>query len=806
MMNKILLLLTFVFIANGCLIYAQNVDPSTVDVANLTDDQINQIVIEMNKRGLSENDAVNLARAKGMTNDQIYLLRQRIKEFNASGGISKAIAKGKLTKTEEVNEETLTVLSSKTVLDESLINNKIFGFSFFNSKKLTFDPSINVPISNSYLLGVGDEIIIDVWGASEQTYQLRIASNGEVRIPLVGPVYLSGLTFKQAKSRLKSVLGSIYRDLKNVTPKTFVSIRTGQLKTIRVNVVGEVAVPGTYTLPGTATLFNVLYLCGGPDLKGSFRDIQLIRNGEIISHLDVYDFLINGNSQVNISLADNDVIMVPTYINRVRVEGEFKRDGIFEAKEGETVQDMVKYAGGFTENAYKNILKLYRNTGKQKTFKEVPIDSINLYTLQSGDSLFVGKILDRFINKVSIKGAVFNSGDYEYREGLMLSELIQRADGLIENAYLNRGLITRLKNDYTPENISFNVGKVISGESDIVLKQNDNIIISAIDDMRENQIVAVWGEVQNMGEYPYADNMTIEDLVFLAGGFKESASESTLEVRRRLPYDVADQSSEASSELYYFHVSRDLKLDEDATNFILKPFDAIAVRFMPGSLSSGSVTIAGNIMYGGIYNLTTAKERISDIVNRAGGLAANAYPEGASLYRKVNLSEEEKAKRDELMKMDSTLVFSELEFESVSVNLKDILENPGSKEDIFMRDGDVINIPSELQTVKVSGEVLNPSSTVYEKRYSVRQYINASGGFSINAKKGKTYVLRPNGASYATKGFLFFRRYPKVTPGSEIIIPQKPIREGLSAQAWIGIASALASLSLTVITITNRFQ
>ncbi|MCW3805797.1 SLBB domain-containing protein [Plebeiibacterium marinum] len=801
MIKKLLILVVGVLICTSYQGYSQDVDVKNVDVNALSDDQIMQIISEMESRGLSENEAINMARLKGMSNSQISLLQKRIQEVKLSGGLDNYQQENSSTGENATN---VTELSKKALVDENMVEEKIFGFSFFNNTNLSFEPSVNIPVPDSYVLGTGDEVIIDIWGASQQSYQLEVNTNGQINIPLVGPIYVSGHTMQYAKGVITEKLSSIYSDLRSSTPRTFASIRTGQLKSIKVNVLGEVFAPGTYTLPGTSTLFNVLYLSGGPNKQGSFRDIRLIRNGKVISNLDVYDYLINGNSTINVPLMDNDVVMIPTYKKRVRVDGEFKRNGIFEAKDAETVQDLIIYAGGFTEEAYKSKLKLYRNTGKERAIKEVSVNNASDIELYNGDRLSVGKILNRYENIVSISGAVFSPGDFEYTEGLTLKGLVDKADGVIENAFLNRGLITRLKEDYTPENISFDVGKILSGNESIDLKRNDKVFIASIDNTRESRTVAIWGEVKDMGEFPYADNLTIEDLVLMAGGFKESASESTIEVRRRLSYDEADKNSTQSSELFYFRVSRDLKLDEQASQFVLKPYDAIAVRYMPGWESNGSVTVNGQIMYGGIYNLTSAKERVSDVIKRAGGLRENAYPIGATLIRKVYISDEEQAKRDELMEKDSTLTFSELDFENVSVNLERIIKNPGSKEDIYMRNGDVLRIPTSLQTVKISGEILNPSSTVYEKSFSVKKYINMSGGFSLNAKKGKTYVLMANGASHATKGFLFFRRYPKVTPGAEIVIPKRPERQGMTPQAWIGIGSALASMSLTFITIADR--
>ena len=391
----------------GTVINAQNVDPSSVDVENLSDSQIMQIIEEMEKRGLSENEAISLAKMRGMSNSQISLLQSRIKEVKLSGGLNKyKVANSSVGE----NAGMITELSEKAVIDSTMVDEKIFGFSFFNNTNLTFEPSVNIPVSDSYILGAGDEILIDIWGASQQSYQLVINSSGDVNIPLVGPISLSGRTLKVAKGILNSKLSTIYSDLNKQNPRTFASIRTGQIKSIQINVLGEVFAPGTYTISGASSLFNVLYLSGGPNKQGSFRDIRLIRNGKQVASLDVYDFLINGNSLVNVPLMDNDVVMVPTYKHRVRVEGEFKRNGIFEVIDGETVADLIEYAGSFTENAYQSDMKLYRNNGKEKSFKEITEENTSSVKLKNGDRLSVGEIIDRYENLVTIEGAVFQPG------------------------------------------------------------------------------------------------------------------------------------------------------------------------------------------------------------------------------------------------------------------------------------------------------------------------------------------------------------------------------------------------------------
>lgn len=767
------------------------------DVNALSDQQVMKLMAEIEKRGLSESQAMTMARARGMSQVQIDQLKKRMEKLKNKKSNSSTALKD----TSDISESDAEFYSEKFNIDSTKIDQRIFGFQFFNSDNLTFEPNLTIPVSSSYVIGSGDEFQIDIWGLSEQSYTLNVDRNGNVIIPQVGVVSIGNMTLANAQSRLKQSLSRIYSDLASASPRTFANINLSTLKAIKVHVIGEVFTPGTYTLPGTASAFNALYLCGGPNKNGSFRDIQVIRDGKKIASLDVYDFLINGNSNVNVPLRDNDVVLVPPYLKRVKVGGEFKREGLYESKEGELITDLIKYAGGFTENAYSSRIELYRNTSKQREFKNILADEFQSISLLNGDSIYAGKISDRINNKVSIEGAVFRPGSYEFVEGLTLKALIDQADGLRENAFLNRGFVTRMKDDYTPESFSVNLRSILDGSETVVLKGNDNVFIAAIDSMREQQTVSIWGEVINMGIFHHADNMTLGDLVIMAGGFKESASESSIEVMRRLPYNEADKSTSATSQLFQFTISRDLKMDDAGSNFELSPFDEIFVRFMPGFKGSSIASIYGQVKYGGDYGLSSWNERISELVKRSGGLTQNAYPKGAKLIRKLDLNKEDLAKREDMMLKDSTLRFSSFNFDIVSIDLEKIMATPGCKEDIFLRNGDLLRIPSIMQTVKISGEVLNPSSTVYNKGWGTKRFVNMSGGFAMNAQKGKTYVLYPNGSSAATQGFIFLKKYPKITPGAEIIVPKKPERERIGAQGWMGIGSSLASIALVIATI-----
>lgn len=783
-------------------VYSQNnfkaTDPQSVKVDQLSDDQIRKLMDQIEKNNLSEVQAVNLARAKGMTQIQIDQLKSRME----------ALKSGKSSQKSNVRKDSTSMWqdkhnfnSERVKIDSSKVDNRIFGFQFFNNENLTFEPNLTIPVSSSYVIGSGDEFQVDVWGLSEQSYQLAVDRQGNVVIPQVGVVSVGNLTLDEAQRRLTFNLSKIYSDLSSSSPSTFVNINLSQLKAIKVHVIGEVFVPGSYTLPGTASAFNALYLCGGPNKNGSFRDIQVLRDGKKIASLDVYDFLINGNSSVNIALRDNDVILVPPYLKRIKAGGEFKRPGLFESKEGETVKDVLSYAGGFTENAYTSRIELYRNTSIKKEFKNVFEADFNQMLLVNGDSLFAGKISDRIDNMVSIDGAVFRPGAYEYEEAMSLKSLIDLADGVTENAFLNRGFVTRLKPDYTPYNFSFDVKRILAGEETILLKGNDKVFIAFIDSIREAQTVFIGGEVLDAGNYRYSEGMTLGDLVIMSGGLKESASESSIEVMRRLPYQEADRSTTTTSQLFQFSISRDLKMDDQGASFVLGAFDEVFVRSMPGFKGSSSVSIYGHVMYGGDYGLSSWNERISDLVKRAGGLTSNSYPEGARLIRKHVMNKEDLARREDLMLKDSTIRFSSYDFDVISIDLPKILANPGSKEDIYLKDKDLLRIPSIMQTVKISGEVLNPSATVYTKGWTTKKYVNRSGGFAVNAKQGKTYVLYPNGSSAATQGYVLFKKYPKITPGAEIVVPKKPERERIGPQGWVGIGSSLASIALVIATI-----
>lgn len=783
---------------------SQNINPASVDVSSLSDAQIQRLISEVKKRGLTEQQALDLARAKGMSEEQLTLLKQRI--VNSSKNSELTLGFDIEAFSDTIIDKKAQSYSKKKPIFLSKEEERLFGLSLFNSNNLTFRPGANISVTDEYLVSVGDELKIDVYGASQQSYVAIVNKNGQISIPNVGPIAVGGREFSTVKKIVREKLSLIYRDLVSTTPSTFMNIHLGAIQSITVHVIGEVFAPGTYTLPGSATAFNALYFSGGPNLQGTFRDIQVIRNGKIIHKLDVYDYLINGNGEVNVSLNDGDVIMVPTYGNRIKVVGEFIRNGIFESKQGETVQQMIEYAGGFNEYAFRSRIELYRNTGREHEVKDVFANSFRETLLQNGDSIYVGKVLDRFTNRVTIYGAVFRPGTFELTEGLMLSDLIAKADGIREDAFMERATIMRLNSDLSLTNVSFSLNDILGGENDLLLKREDVVVINSIEDMREKRIVYISGEVQIPGSFSFREEMTLGDLIFISGGFKESASQSYIEVTRRLTYEEALEPASTVAKLFQFDVPRNLSLKSKDASFELLPFDEVFVRRAPGAIREGSVLINGEVRYAGTYALIKKNERISDLIKRSGGFTEEAFLPGAMLTRPISLSAKERRLREFALSKNEGLEVDAMDFEVVGVDLTKAINNPGGRDDIFLRNGDELVIPRHNQTIQVGGGVLNPLSMPYIEGRGVKYYVKSSGGFALRAKRNRTYVVYPNGSAGATSNFLFFKYYPKILPGSEIVVPQKPEKESLPVTAWIAIGSGISTIALTMVTLINALK
>ncbi|NEW83211.1 MAG: sugar transporter, partial [Mariniphaga sp.] len=676
---------------------------ASVDVNSLSDAQIQKIMQEIQNRGLTQDQAISMAKAQGASQTQIDQLMARIQgqQMNPSDTLS-----GSKTNNFQTNTPQKTYTSPKAKVAVTAKTRKIFGYQLFNSENLSFEPAVNIPIPQNYILGIGDQLSISVWGASQTRYQLVIDKNGAITIPDIGPVFLAGTSFEKGQALIKNRLMAIYSGMAGEFPNTWAEVSLGAIRSIKINVIGEINAPGTYTLPSTASAFNALYLSGGPNENGSFREIRLIRDGVTIKTIDVYDFLINADPTANVQLREQDILFVPNYKTRVEIAGEVKRKGIFEIKTGESVSDLVRFAGGFGDKAYSHSLTVIRNNDREREVRTVAEADFGKFTLQNGDLVKADSILNRFSNRVAIKGAVFHPGDYELTPGMKLSDLIKKADGLREEAFMNRGVISRLKEDNSPENINFDLKEVMKGSNDILLRKEDKVLISSIFEMREERTVNILGEVMKPESFEYQENMTLGDLIFRAGGFKDQADLSVVEVSRRLSYDEASRVTDKMNDIFQFALTRDLQLTPADAAFKLMPFDEVYVRRAPGYRDQGTFFISGEVVYTGTYTIADKNERISSAIKRAGGLMPGAFVNGATLTRTYKLSPTEIEKKKLMMKKDTTIKDSLLinaKSYPVGIELNKILAGPGSSIDLLLQPGDVINVPREMQTVKVSG-------------------------------------------------------------------------------------------------------
>lgn len=849
MQRKVLLssLLIFIFLCVGIQSsYSQ--DMSNVRVNELSDAQIRQFLQQVEASGLSEAQLEQVAMAKGMSSGEVQKLRVRVNELKKASPDSGQWLGRSSTIRNQFQDTSLfqQPIDRRTEAEKALeeLKTKIFGASLFKNANPQFQPNLEIATPKNYVIGTGDEIMIEIYGDSEASYQLRVSPEGNINIPYVGVVSVAGASIEAATSRIKSKLSSIYSGLSN--GGTHVSITLSNIRSIKVILSGEIVQPGTYTLPSIATVFNALYSSAGPTENGSLRDIRIIRNGHQIATLDVYDFLTTGSLENNITLQDQDVIYVPPYLSRVELSGEVKRPLLFEVKPGESFDDLLSYAGGFTENAYQARIKVIKNTGVERRIEDLLASQFGQYEPQSGDKFTISRILDRFENRVTINGSVFRPGEYELSPGLSLSMLIKKADGVTEDAFLNRGYILRQKSDLESEQLSFNISNILAGiDPDIALQKEDIVQISSIFELRDKYIVTIQGEVRQADTFAYAENMTVGTLIQMAGGFKEGASPDRIEIARRIQ-NLGDISVSApAAEVFVINIDKNLKVDD--SNFVLQPFDKVSVRTESGYELQMQVKLEGEVRYPGIYTLTRKNERISEVIERAGGLTAFAYAEGASLTRPSEESkqkekeakrkrekavaelgtnnesdietwlEEEKIKAENEQRLLNMQRLSEtgsgvanisaadlqeiVSSDLVGIQLDKILEKPNSRFDLFLEDGDVISIPKTLQTVKVTGEVLRPNNIVYKKGKGFKSYISGAGGFTMNGSKKGAYIQYANGSVDATSSFLFFRSYPAVKPGAEIFVPKRAPREKLSAQGWVGISSGIVSMAVMIFTL-----
>ena len=779
-----------------------NQDLSQIKIEQLSDEQIIQIRQRAEESGLTESQMKALLIARGFPPNEISKLEQRLKLIDSG------LSGGRIADRSRQQDTTLTPGAMEQMMEfEQGPESRIFGYDLFRNRNLTFEPSLNIPTPPDYQIGPGDQLIIDVWGASQQNYQLPVTPEGNIYIENLGPIRVSGLTMDQASDRIINRLKSIYAGLSGPNRNTYAQVTLGNTRSINVHLLGEVNLPGTYTLSSFASVFNALYASGGPTINGSFRNIELIRNNAVVAVLDIYDFLMYGKQDNNIRLQDQDVIKVNPYVSRVDLSGEVKRPGLYELTRDENMDDVLLYSGGFSEKAYQKILTVYRNTDIERKILNVNKEDFETFAMQDGDSIPVAPILKRFENRITINGAVYRPGEYSLNDGLTLNELIDRAEGLREDAFLNRALIYRTREDLSLEIIPVNLKAIINNETVFPLVKEDVVSVASIFDLREDYFVEIKGEINQEGIFPYMENTSLEDIIVMAGGLKESASLAKVEVARRIKSGDVEVEHSKISDIFYFSIDNELHISPEASGFILQPFDQVFIRKSPGYEEAQSLRVEGEVLYPGTYILSSKTDRISDLIGRAGGLTQEAYLEGAQLIRRVEINQERRQEIIENLMSESadSLQFNieEGNEQAIGIDLTEIMRNPGSKFDLLLQENDRLIIPKELQTVRLSGALLFPITVRYDKSYNFDKYIAMSGGFADNAKKGKTYVIYANGSVDKTKRFMFIKNYPEVAPGAEIVVPQKQARERMTTGEIIGITSALSSMALIIVTIIN---
>jgi protein involved in polysaccharide export with SLBB domain len=828
--------------------FSQTTNYADVKVDDLTDTQVRSLMQKAAAAGYTDDTQIaQLAVAQGMPSTEAQKLVTRIDKLKNDGSSTNGatIQNTDLTGRIYSNPDSVSKNNSQTTSTQQRDANgnlipKIFGEDLFKNSKLSFEPNLRMATPKSYVVGPDDNLLIDISGDNEANYNLKVSPDGSVRLQYVGLVTVGGLTIEEATSKISSAMSRTYPAIK--TGRTHVTVNLGNIRGIKVTIVGESAKPGTYTLPSLATAFNALYASGGPNKNGSYRKIQIVRNSKVVSTIDVYDFLLNG-VQKNIRLQDQDVINIPVYENRVEMSGEVKRPALFEVLKSESLQDVINFAGGFSSQAYTANIKVMQNTSRERKIVDVDAAQFGTYKPINGDKYIVEKILDRFENRVEITGAVFRQGKYELEKGLTLKGLIIKAEGLKEDAFLNRGYISRLNLDNSPALISFDVQKLMNGtQPDIPLQREDKVTISSIFDLKDEYQIQIKGQVRNPGTFKYADNMSLESLIQMAGGFNEGATPNRIEIARRIKNSDAMSASASTAQIFTVNVDSDLKLIGEP--FIIQPFDIVSVRGSEGYQLQKTVKVEGEVLYPGIYTIQRKDEKISDVVKRAGGLTAMAFPAGAYLRRpgpeivkastvkyvngnvfgidnigangknadlakagtESDKSKEDAEKLANLKRLqqsqgaDTTnLQDSIIKSDYVGIDMSKILQKPGSRYDLLLEDGDIIKVPKQLQTIKVTGEILKPINIIFKPGKSVGEYINESGGFTDNANKKGTYVVYANGAIKSTKKFLFFYDYPTIKPGAEIFVPKHAPREKMGVQGLVGIATALGSLAVIIV-------
>ena len=785
--------------------------------AQMSDEQVVNYVKQGKAAGKADRDIGRELLARGVTREQV----ERIRTTYATSGdktvqVGQAVA-GRARQEQEYVEVPLAASMEQGTGRDTAENSvgeepasqerRVFGREVFNNPLLTFEPNENMATPKNYRLGPGDEVIIDIWGANEATIRQEITPEGNIMVSQIGPVYLNGLTIAEADGKIREVLSRKYAGVSGEHPESQVSVTLGQIRSIQIHVMGEVRVPGTYRLSSFATVFHALYRAGGISPIGSLRGIRVMRGGRQVATVDVYDYILRGQLNDDVRLEEGDVLIVPPYDMLVAIEGHVKRPMYYEMKEGESLGALIRYAGGFMGDAYTEEVQVIRRTGRENRLFSVLAADYGGWRLEDGDGVTVGAILDRFANRVEIRGAVYRPGMYELGGTLnTVKDLVERADGLTGDAFQGRALLTREREDLTHEVVAIDLAALLGGRvPDIPLRREDVLVVASIRELEAKGAFRISGEVTRPGVYPYVENTTLEDLLVQAGGLLESASTVRVDVSRRLKDPESVEPGKALSRVYTFAVKEGYVVD-GTPGFVLEPFDEVEVRRSPAYQVQRRVTISGEAVFAGGYTLVKKNERLSDLVKRAGGLTPDAYVRGGRLIRRLN--EEERAQRQAALDMarmnagSDSVSLAKLRLDdryTVGIELDKALEQPGSDYDVVLREGDSLYIPEYISTVRIMGEVQYPNTVTYLSGKNLSYYVNQAGGYGRMAKKRRAYVIHMNGTVSRLKRF----RRTKIEPGSQIIIPSKKERKGMNIAEIMSLTTSAASLGTMAATIAN---
>ena len=813
-MRKILSLLLFAFVF------------STASFAQqMSDEQVVQYVKDGQKAGKTQQQMTTELMRRGVTKEQVLRIQKKYEgnreTVNSSNGaidnksrqrssLSTAVTYGGNSRTINRSNREGTLMGNDTIVQNSIVQEmedptlQIFGHNIFTAENLTFEPNSNIATPTNYRLGPGDEVIIDIWGNSQDLIRQTISPEGTIQVNTLGPLYLNGRTVKEATNYLKQKLATIYADSQ-------INLSLGDTRSIQVNVMGEVKFPGTYMISSFSSVFHALYSAGGVNDIGSLRSIKVMRNGKVFANLDVYNFIMQGKFKDDIRLQDGDVVLVDPYESLIQITGKVKRPMFYEMKPTETVSTLLDYAGGFTGDAYKKAVRIVRKSGREYQIYNVDEIDFSVFRLADGDVLSVDSILQRFENRVEIRGAVYREGLYQLNGTVnTVKQLIKKAEGVRGDAFLNRAILDREREDFTHEIIPIDVKGLLNGiVADIPLQKNDVLYIPSIHDLKEEQTLTIHGEVAFPGTYAYSDNMSIEDIIIQAGGLLETASAVKIEIARRVKDPKSTSFSTIIGQTYSFDLKDGFLIGDKANNFSLQPFDEVYVRKSPAYFAQQNVTISGEVMFDGVYSLQQKNERLSDVVSRAGGVTPDAYVKGARLVRQMN--EEERRRQADVLRMarsgegKDSISIEKLDMGttySVGIDLEKALDNPGSDYDLVLREGDQLFIPEYVNTVKISGSVMYPNTVLYKDGKKLKHYVNLAGGYGSDAKKSKAYVIYMNG----TVAKLSKYKSSLIQPGCEIVIPSKPESKKMSVAEVMSIGTTSASLATMIASMVNLFK